>query len=397
MQDQETPRPLPRNGFKQVLKTRYVRPPDRRRRKGQDMTDANPTDLFSGTKEVAESHKFDEAKLAAWMEKHVEGYKGPLTVRQFKGGQSNPTYQLITPTKKYVMRRKPPGKLLPSAHAVDREYRVISALYPLGFPVARPYGLCEDESVTGTMFYIMDMVEGRIIWDATLPDYTPEQRTAIYEAKVSTFAALHNVDWKKAGLEGFGKEGDYVARQVHRWTKQYQMSETTKIPEMDKLIDWLPKNIPPGETTTIVHGDYRIDNMILHPTEPKVIAVLDWELSTLGDPLADFTYHLMSWVMPSSDPQRPSIAGVADKPGYGIPSKEQYVARYCELTGRDGLPELDYYFAYNAFRLAGILQGIVGRVRDGTASNAAAAQNEGRVAPLAKFAYDCALRAGMPA
>jgi len=362
---------------------------------GQDMTDANPADLFSGTKDVADSHKFDESKLAAWMEANVEGYKGPLEVRQFKGGQSNPTYQLITPTRKYVMRRKPPGKLLPSAHAVDREYRVIAALYPLGFPVAKPYGLCEDESVTGTMFYIMDMVEGRILWDATLPAYTPDQRAAIYEAKVSTFAALHNVDWKKAGLEGFGKEGDYIARQIHRWTKQYQMSETTKIPEMDKLIDWLPKNIPPGETTTIVHGDYRIDNMILHPTEPKVIAVLDWELSTLGDPLADFTYHLMSWVMPSSDPQRPSIAGVANQPGYGIPNKDQYVARYCELTGRKSLPALDFYFSYNAFRLAGILQGIVGRVRDGTASNAAAAQNEGRVAPLAQFAYACALRAGM--
>jgi len=368
---------------------------DRPTTAGQDMTDENPTDLFSGTKEVAESHRFDESKLAAWMEANVEGYKGPLEVRQFKGGQSNPTYQLITPTKKYVMRRKPPGKLLPSAHAVDREYRVIAALYPLGFPVAKPYGLCEDESITGTMFYIMDMVEGRIIWDATLPDYTPEQRAAIYDAKVSTFAALHNVDWRKAGLEGFGKEGDYIARQIHRWTKQYQMSETTKIAEMDKLIDWLPKNIPPGEMTTIVHGDYRIDNMVLHPTEPRVLAVLDWELSTLGDPLADFTYHLMSWVMPSSDPQRPSIAGVVDRPGYGIPTKDQYLARYCDLTGRSGLPELDFYFAYNAFRLAGILQGIVGRVRDGTASNAAAAQNEGRVAPLAQFAYACAQRAGM--
>ena len=242
------------------------------------MSDATPSrqDQFSGTKDVADSHKFDEAKLAAWMEANVEGYKGPLTVRQFKGGQSNPTYQLITPTKKYVMRRKPPGKLLPSAHAVDREFRVIAALYPLGFPVAKPYGLCEDESVTGTMFYVMDMVEGRIIWDATLPDYTPEQRAAIYEAKVSTFAALHNVDWKKAGLEGFGKEGDYIARQIHRWTKQYQMSETAKIPEMDRLIEWLPKNIPANETTTIVHGDYRIENMVLHPTEPRVLAVLDW-------------------------------------------------------------------------------------------------------------------------
>jgi aminoglycoside phosphotransferase (APT) family kinase protein len=364
------------------------------------MTDStDPAAMFSGTKDVAETHRFDEAALDAWMKSHVEGYRGSLTVRQFKGGQSNPTYQLITPTKKYVLRRKPPGKLLPSAHAVDREFRVISALYPLGFPVAKPYGLCEDDGVIGTMFYVMDMVEGRILWDATLPDMTPAERKGIFEAKVSTFAALHNVDWKEAGLEGFGKEGDYVARQIHRWTKQYQMSETTKIPEMDKLIEWLPKNIPPGERTSIVHGDYRIDNMVLHPTEPKVLAVLDWELSTLGDPLADFTYHLMSWLMPSSDPARPSLASVDDKDkvAKGIPTKEQYVARYCELTNRKSMPDLDYYFAYNAFRLAGILQGIVGRVRDGTASNAAAAQNEGRVAPLAQFAYGCAQRAGMAA
>ncbi len=361
------------------------------------MSEPSPTELFSGTKEVSDSHRFDEAALASWMQAHVEGFSGPLSVRQFKGGQSNPTYQLITPGKTYVMRRKPPGKLLPSAHAVDREHRVIAALYPLGFPVARPYGLCEDDSVIGTMFYIMDMVEGRIIWDATLPGYAPAERAAIYEAKLSTFAALHNVDWKAAGLEGFGKEGDYIARQIHRWTKQYQMSETTSIPEMNRLIEWLPKNIPPGERTTIVHGDYRIDNMVLHPTEPRVLAVLDWELSTLGDPLADFTYHLMSWEMPSSDPQRPSISSVVHQPGYGIPNRDAYVARYCALTGRDGLPELDYYFAYNAFRLAGILQGIIGRVRDGTASNAAAAQNEGRVAPLAQFAYAYALRAGMSA
>lgn len=362
------------------------------------MTDnTNPAAIFSGTKEVADSHRFDESSLAAWMEDNVEGYAGPLEVRQFKGGQSNPTYQLITPGKKYVMRRKPPGKLLPSAHAVDREFRVLSALYPLGFPVARPYALCEDDSVVGTMFYVMDMVEGRILWDATLPGYEPAERRAIFEAKISTLAQLHNVDWKAAGLEGFGKDGDYVARQIHRWTKQYVASETVKIPEMDKLMDWLPKNIPPGERTSIVHGDYRIDNMILHPTEPKVLAVLDWELSTLGDPLADFTYHLMSWRMPSSDPQRPSISQVEDKEAWGIPTMEQYVARYCELTNRDSMPEVDYYFSYNAFRLAGIIQGIVGRVRDGTASNAAAADNEGRVAPLAHFAYECALRAGMEA
>ncbi|MEL6781773.1 MAG: phosphotransferase family protein, partial [Pseudomonadota bacterium] len=226
----------------------------------------NAQELFTGTKEVADTHKFDESKLAAWMDANVEGYEGPLEVRQFKGGQSNPTYQLVTPEKKYVMRRKPPGKLLPSAHAVDREFRVISALYPLGYPVARPYGLCEDEDITGTMFYVMDMVEGRILWDGTLPDMEPAERRAIYEAKVKTFADLHTVDWRAAGLEGFGKESDYIARQTHRWTKQYVASETQKIQDMDALIDWLPNNIPPGDTTTIVHGDYRLDNMILHPS-----------------------------------------------------------------------------------------------------------------------------------
>jgi aminoglycoside phosphotransferase (APT) family kinase protein len=353
-------------------------------------------ELFTGTKPVADTHKFDEAKLAAWMQDNVEGYQGPLEVRQFKGGQSNPTYQLVTPNKKYVMRRKPPGKLLPSAHAVDREYRVISALYPLGYPVARPYGLCTDESVVGTMFYVMDMVEGRILWDGTLPDYAPAERRAIYEAKVKTFADLHNVDWRAAGLEGFGKEGDYVARQIHRWTKQYKASETQHIPEMEQLIEWLPNNIPPGDKTTIVHGDYRLDNMVLHPTEPRVIAVLDWELCTLGDPLADFSYHLMNWVMPPGDSSRGSIMAIDDLKAWGIPTMDEYVDLYCKHTGRDGLPELDYYFAYNGFRLAGILQGIIGRVRDGTANSANAESNAARVVPLAKFAAEYARRAGMP-
>ena len=352
-------------------------------------------DLYTGTKDVTDAHKFDQSKLAAWMEDNVEGYAGPLTVEQFKGGQSNPTYKLITPGKTYVMRRKPPGKLLPSAHAVDREFRVINALYPTGFPVARPYGLCTDESVIGTIFYIMDCVEGRILWNGTLPELSPAERRATYEAKIKTFADLHNTDWRAIGLEGFGKEGDYVARQIHRWTKQYQLSETETIDDMNALIEWLPKNIPPGDMTTIVHGDYRLDNMVLHPTEPKVIAVLDWELSTLGDPLADFTYHLMNWVMPSSDPARGALIDIPDLKAYGIPTMDEYVALYCEHTGRDGLPELDYYFAYNAFRLAGILQGIVGRVRDGTASNANAQANADRVRPLAKFAADRARRAGM--
>ena len=357
---------------------------------------ASAQEMFSGTKEVAETHKFNEDNLFQWMTENVEGFEGPMDVRQFKGGQSNPTFKIITPKKAYVMRRKPPGKLLPSAHAVDREFRVIAALHPLGYPVARPYGLCEDLDVVGTMFYVMDHVEGRILWDGTLPDYEPAERRAIYEAKVKTFAELHNVDWKAAGLEGFGKEGDYIARQIHRWTKQYTASETTKITEMDKLIDWLPANIPPGETTTIVHGDYRLDNMILHPTESKVIAVLDWELSTLGDPLADFTYHLMNWVMPSSD-GRGAIIDIPDLKAYGIPTMEEYVNMYCQHRGLSSLPEVSYYFAYNAFRLAAICQGIVGRVRDGTAANANAAAMEARVPLLANFAYDQAQKAGMTA
>lgn len=355
----------------------------------------NAQELFTGTQEVREAHRFDEAALAEWMQAHVEGYQGPLEVREFKGGQSNPTYQLVTPSQKYVLRRKPPGKLLPSAHAVDREFRVISALYPLGYPVARPYGLCEDEGVIGTMFYVMDMVEGRILWDGTLPGMEPAERRAIYEAKCKTFADLHTVDWRAAGLEGFGKEGDYVARQIHRWSKQYVASETEKITDMDALMEWLPANIPPGETTTIVHGDYRLDNMILHPTQPKVLAVLDWELSTLGDPLADFSYHLMNWVMPSNDPARRALVDIPDLKAHGIPTMEEYAALYCEHTGREGLSQLDYYFAYNAFRLAAICQGIVGRVRDGTASSAHAASMAERVGPLAAFAAERARMAGM--
>lgn len=359
------------------------------------MSEPTAQEMFSGTKDVTDAHKFNEANLAAWMEENVEGYEGPLVVKQFKGGQSNPTYKLFAGDKSYVMRRKPPGKLLPSAHAVDREFRVISALHPLGYPVAKPYALCTDEDVVGTMFYIMDCVEGRIIWDGTLPDMKPAERRAIYQAKVKTFADLHNVDWKAAGLEGFGKEGDYVARQIHRWTKQYQLSETKTIIEMNELIEWLPENIPPGDKTTIVHGDYRLDNMILHETDPKVIAVLDWELCTLGDPLADFSYHLMNWVMPSNDPGRKALVDIEDMKAHGIPTMDEYVEMYCGHTGRDGLPELNYYFAYNAFRLAGICQGIVGRVRDGTASNANAAAMEERVPILASFAHSCAKKAGM--
>ena len=353
------------------------------------MSDA---DIFVGTKPVDERHRFDEAALEAWMAAHVEGFAGPMEVRQFKGGQSNPTYQIITPGQRYVLRRKPPGKLLPSAHAVDREFAVISALHPTGFPVARPYGLCLDESVIGTIFYVMDSVDGRILWDGSLPDSSPQERAAIYKAKVTTLARLHNTDYKAVGLEDFGRSGSYFARQIGRWSKQYQLSETLKIPEMDRLIEWLPRTIPEGETTSIVHGDYRLDNMILHPTEPRVLAVLDWELSTLGDPLGDFTYHLMNWVMPSG--QRSGLAGL-DLAALGIPDMDAYVAMYCEATGRSGIDQIDWYFAYNMFRLAAILQGIVGRVRDGTAASAHAESNAERVRPLAEAAYGFALKAGL--
>ena len=268
---------------------------------------------FGGTKDVADSHKFDEKKLEAYVEAHVEGLEGPLEVRQFKGGQSNPTYQLITPKKKYVMRRKPQGKLLPSAHAVDREYKVITALGKIGFPVPRTYCMCEDETITGTIFYVMDMVEGRILWDPCLPDIAKEGRRPIFEAKIATLAQLHNADYEAIGLADFGKPGNYFERQISRWTKQYQLSETQDIDTMNKLIEWLPKNIPHDDANSIVHGDYRLDNMVLHPTEPKVAAVLDWELSTLGHPLGDFTYHLMQWYMPAD--------GASTQPSMGPISK----------------------------------------------------------------------------
>ena len=358
------------------------------------MADAEPTaqDLNSGTKPVEERHQIDEGKLAAWLKANVEGYEGPLEVRQFKGGQSNPTYQLVTPNKKYVLRRKPPGKLLPSAHAVDREFKVISGLNKVNFPVAKAYALCEDAEVLGTMFYVMDNVEGRILWDLTLPGCEPAERRAIYEAKIATLAQLHNVDYQAIGLGDYGRPGNYFARQIDRWTKQYKASETQSIPSMDRLIEWLPQTTPADDQTSIVHGDYRLDNMILHPTEPKVVAVLDWELSTLGNPLADFSYLLMHWVMPGGE--RASLAGIEDFAAWGIPTVEEAVAQYCRLTGRDGLPELNWYFAYNMFRLAGICQGIVGRVRDGTAASAHAQTMEARVPALADAALAFAKKAG---
>ena len=350
---------------------------------------------FSGTKEVPEALRFDEKRLADYLAQQIDDFGRPLTVRQFKGGQSNPTYQLITPDRKYVLRRKPPGKLLPSAHAVDREYRVIAALYPTGFPVARPYVLCEDGSVIGTAFYVMEYVEGRIYWGPLLPGVSKEERFAVYDAMNATTAQLHMLDCERLGLADFGKPGNYIGRQIARWTKQYLASETETIPEMDRLIDWLPKHLPEEERSTVVHGDFRLDNMILHPERPQILAVLDWELSTIGDPMADFTYHLMQWQMPPdiSTSGAGSLLNV-DFGALGIPDMGAYVEMYCQRTGRAGVPNLDYYAAYNFFRLAGILQGIVGRVRDGTAANENAAQSAAAVRPLAQRGWHFAKRAG---
>jgi aminoglycoside phosphotransferase (APT) family kinase protein len=349
-------------------------------------------EMFSGTKEVADTHKFDENRLIEYMQAHVDGFEGPLEVKQFKGGQSNPTYQLITPGRKYVMRRKPAGKLLPSAHAVDREYKVITALHGIGFPAPRTFCMCDDESVLGTIFYIMEMVDGRILWDLLLPNSNPEERRAIYEAECDTIAQLHLTDYKAIGLADFGKPGNYFARQISRWSKQYIASETESVPEMHKLIDWLPANIPTSDETTIVHGDYRLDNMVLHKTDSKVIAVLDWELSTLGHPIGDFTYHLMQWKMPSAD-GAPSLS-TGDLKSLGIPSAEEYVEMYESRTGFTVGDNLDFYLSYNFFRIAGILQGIVGRVRDGTASSANAADNAKAIRPLAEAAWAHAQAAG---
>ncbi|MGE0752934.1 MAG: phosphotransferase family protein [Variibacter sp.] len=359
------------------------------------MTKIDRQAAYSGTKEVAPALRFDVAALEAYLAVHVRGFAGPLAVRQFRGGQSNPTYVLDTPARRYVLRRKPPGKLLPSAHAVDREFRVISALHAAGFPVAEPFAYCADESVVGTPFYVMGFVEGRVIWEPGMPGATPDDRRAVFDVMNATLARLHNFDPAAIGLGDFGRGENYIRRQVDRWSKQYRASETEKIEEMEQLIAWLPAHLPPASPVRLVHGDYRLDNIILAPDAPQVLAVLDWELSTLGDPLADFTYHLMQWFMPQSE----SGAGTATLVGLdldvlGIPSLSAYVDAYVARTGLDPRAHLPVYLAYNFFRLAAILQGIVGRVRDGTATSDNAPGRAALVQPLAEVGWRFAREAG---
>ena len=349
--------------------------------------------VYSGTRDVAERLRFDVARLEAYLRENLPGFAGPLVVSQFKGGQSNPTYLLETPLRRYALRRKPPGKLLPSAHAVDREFRVISALYPQGFPVPEPVFYCANEAVIGTAFFVMAYVEGRVFWDAQMPASNPAERSAVYDAMNATLARLHSFDPTTIGLNDYGRGENYVARQVERWSKQYRASETQRIEEMEHLIAWLPTHLPPGQPPRLVHGDYRLDNMIVAPDAPHILAVLDWELSTLGDPLADFSYHLMQWHMPPAEAGTGSLVDL-DLAALGIPSLDAYVDAYVARTGRDPRPYLPVYFAYNFFRIAAILQGIAGRVRDGTATSALAAAKAELVRPLAAKAWEFALKAG---
>jgi len=356
-------------------------------------------DHFVGTRPVSDQHAFDVPALTAWMQGHVQGFAGPLQVEMFKGGQSNPTYKLITPGRSYVMRSKPGpvAKLLPSAHAIEREFRVMKGLAGTDVPVPHMYALCEDQSIIGRAFYIMECMEGRVLWDQSLPGMEPAQRAAIYDEMNRVISALHTVDFAAQGLADYGKSGNYFERQIGRWSKQYVASVTQPIPEMDQLMQWLPAHMPASaldaSRVSIVHGDFRLDNLMFHPTEPRVIAVLDWELSTLGHPLADFSYHCMSWHIPATLGR--GIAG-KDLAALGIPGEEEYIRRYCERTGLKDVDTLradwNFYMAYNMFRIAAILQGIAKRVEAGTASSAQAKASGDTARPMAELAWSFAQR-----
>ncbi len=340
----------------------------------------------SGTTAVRDTHRFDERRLHDWMVANVEDYAGPLSVEQFRGGQSNPTYKLVTPGGNYVLRRKPPGQLLRGAHAVDREYQVLRALAGTDVPVARAFGLCNDDDVIGTAFYVMDMVDGRIFWDASFPEVARADRPAYVDAMTTTIGRLHAIDPAAVGLGEYGRPGNYFARQIARWSRQYlEDTEAGTDPNMDRLVEALPAAIPPGDETTIVHGDFRCDNLIFHPTEPRILAVLDWELSTLGHPLADFAYYAMMYRIP---PNIVTGLGGADLAALNIPDEAATIARYCRLTRRDRIDHYDFYVAFNAFRLAAILHGIAGRIVRGTATSAEARDRAAAFPVLAAFGVE---------
>jgi aminoglycoside phosphotransferase (APT) family kinase protein len=355
---------------------------------------------YTGTKPVASSHAFDASALEAFLASRLEGFAGPLSIEQFKGGQSNPTYKLVTPGASYVMRTKPgpAAKLLPSAHAIEREYRVMAALQGTGVPVARMHLLCEDESIIGRAFYVMEFVAGRVLWDQSLPGMQPSERGAIYDEMNRVIAALHRVDVAAVSLADYGKPGNYFERQIGRWSKQYLASVTGPNPAMDELLAWLPSHIPASarddSQVSIVHGDYRLDNLIFHPVEPRITAVLDWELSTVGHPLADFSYHCMSWHIPSGVFR--GIAGL-DHAALGIPGEREYVRRYCERTGRADvdavMADWNFYLAYNLFRLSAIAQGIAKRVVEGTAASASAKATGDAAPELARLGWQFAQQA----
>lgn len=349
---------------------------------------SQPSALPANLTPVREAHRFDEAALAKYMETHVEGFAPPLTVRQFDGGQSNPTFHLTDGKgTQYVMRKKPPGKLLPSAHAVDREYRAIKALDATDVPVAKAYAYCDDANVIGTPFYIMAYLEGRIFRDPLMPGCSPAERAAIVDHMNDVLARLHKVDYKAVGLGDYGREGQYLQRQIARWTSQYDLARTEDIPEMERLKQWMPENIPAGDETTISHGDYRLENTIVHPTEPRIIAVLDWELSTLGHPLADLAYNCMIYHFGKGYGAANGYAG-HDLKALGIPSEQDYVAAYCRRTGRDGIPDWDFYMAFSMFRLAGIAQGVYKRGLDGNSASTTATNYGNRARELATQAWD---------
>jgi len=347
---------------------------------------------MSQLQDVTERHRFDAARLSAFLADKLPGWSGPLEVKQYQGGQSNPTYLLTTPDQRYVMRSKPGpvAKLLPSAHAIEREFRVMHALVGRGIPVPRMHVLCEDESVIGRAFFVMEHVEGRILWDQSLPEFTRAERGAIYDEMNRVIAALHSVDIAAAGLSDYGKAGNYFARQIARWSKQYQASETETIEAMNRLIDWLPQHVPPGEDVAVVHGDYRLDNLIFHAHEARIVAIIDWELSTLGHPLADFSYHCMSWHIPPG-----AFRGISnlDHAALGIPSEAQYIARYCERTGRSTIEHWDFFMAYNLFRITAILQGVYKRATEGIASSNNALDAGKRARGLAELGWQLAQRA----